>query len=273
MSRFVYGPNASLMVSGFESIMDKFNSNLAGKLLVCVDETAHGDKKQFIHDFNIFKSHITANTIEIEQKGKDKYTVPNICNYSFTSNHDGIKVEKDDRRYFCIESSSEYVGNIEYFDKLGSCFTQECGDLLYSYLREEFELVPLSPPPLTEYKIELINNSIPKHEDFLDEVFTSMNIIFSENFFGWDKKVQKWYFSRKELYKIFISWCGNNKSSMKDKKFCSMIIKMDGITCADRKIIDDRQQYCSYLDPKFYSTVLTRDRYNQVINLLDKVKY
>ena len=195
MTRFIYGPHASLTVSGLDSVMGRFNGHLMGKLLVCVDETAIADKKQFIQDFDKFKNQITGSTLEIERKGQDKFVVKNICNYAITSNHNGIKVEQGDRRYFCIESSDIYVGNKDYFDNLiASCFNQECGDIFYTYLREGFELTPLNPIPITEFKQALIDDGTPKHIVFIDAVFTDESIPLPMELFHWDNKEKKFLF-------------------------------------------------------------------------------
>ena len=47
------------------------------------------------------------------------YTVKDACNFIFlTNNYIPIKIPNDDRRFFCVEMSSKYANNTEYFSNL-----------------------------------------------------------------------------------------------------------------------------------------------------------
>lgn len=265
MTKYIYGNHISITVSGFDAIMDKFNSILAGKLLVCVDETAVVDKKQYIKDFDKFKAQITGSTIEIEKKGKDKYTVSNHCNYAITSNHNGVKLESGDRRYYCGECSDTYKGNFEYFTNLVSkCFNQECGNIFYSYLRSGFVLTPLHPIPMTNLKQSIIEDATPKHKVFLKDVFTQSNIALPSSIFHWDSIECKFYFVRKDLYGVYSNWC--ESTLIKDTIFCRELTKVNGVLDAGRRNVNGIRTYRSYLDPSLYNSTI-------IINTLGNINY
>lgn len=255
MCKYVYGPHTSLMVTGLNSVLCDFNNNLDGKLLVCIDETVE-TKAKFSRDFDKFKSLITAPTIQIEKKGVDKITITNLSNYSITTNNNGVKIENKDRRYYCTESSSEFVGNTEYFDRLASCFDQECGDLFYTFLREGFEVVPLNPIPMTDYKEELINNGKKPHVTFLNQVFTEQTIVLPFSLFWWCDIENKFFFSRNELYDIYVKWCGKTYTIVKPHVFGRELTKQKRVSPGEQITSNTLRHTYSYLYPEFYSTTV-----------------
>jgi len=252
LHQYVYGPDTSLVVSSLDSVMSKFNASLAGKLMIYVEETGVSDKS-WTKDFNKFKPQITSGTIMIEPKNKDTYPVENVSNYIITSNHDGIKIEQGDRRYLVIECKDDFLNNVEYFKNIhDNCFNQEVGDIFYTYLRN-FEMVPLNPIPITDYKKELISNGIPKHELFLNTVFIDETIAFPENFFQWHIDTQKYYFQRKDLYDMYVSIHGQ---TIKNNIFYKCMNNIPGIIDVGRIRINGLQVHCSCVDPKYYNTIM-----------------
>ena len=251
---YVYGGNASLTVPDLASVMDKFNALHAGMLLTYVEETCCANRTEFIHDFNKFKPQITGNTVLIEHKGKDKYPVQNCTTYAITSNHDGIKVEKGDRHYICLECNDKYLNDTVYFNKIfAECFNQECGDIMYTYLRQ-YKSIPLTPVPATEYKKSLIQNGLPKHELFIQNCFVDQEIEFPGGLFYWDAKANKWYCSRQEFYDFYCSLL--QEKPIKFEYFTKALLNNRFLTDAKQKRINKLQHRCFYIDPTLYGSII-----------------
>ncbi len=76
-------------------------------------------KDDFISKYDILKSKISGETIQIEPKNVDSYSIDNILEFIFISNHkDSLYLETGDRRYFCLEVSDKYAQNTKYFTNI-----------------------------------------------------------------------------------------------------------------------------------------------------------
>jgi hypothetical protein len=97
--KYIYGNNA--VIGGNDLIMSKFNSLLAGKLIVGVDESTLGDNKEV---GEALKYMSTARTMHIEKKGKDKKEVPAFCKFVLCSNEikKGVFIAKDEVRFWVM---------------------------------------------------------------------------------------------------------------------------------------------------------------------------
>lgn len=95
----IYGNNA--VVGGNDLIMSKFNSLLAGKLIVGVDESTLGDNKEV---GEALKHMSTAEYMHIERKGKDKQEVRAFCKFVLCSNEvkKGVFIAKDEVRFWVM---------------------------------------------------------------------------------------------------------------------------------------------------------------------------
>lgn len=248
---YVYGKYTSVSVESLEYVMGEYNKIVAGMLLVYVEETA---AEHFSQDFNKFKPKITSKKVTVKEKYEKTIIIDNISTYAISSNHDSIKVEKGDRRWFCMKSSDEFVGNETYFDNIyNNYFNQTVGDMMYTYLRMEVKCCSLKKIPETSYKTKLINNGLAKHVLWLNDCFKSESFYFPYALFHWDIKEKLFYISRKQLYNFYI----NGVPSIKDSIFSEELLKNPLITEAGRKRIDGLQHYCSYIDPSLYETILT----------------
>ena len=107
--KYIYGNNA--VIGGNDLIMSKFNSLLAGKLIVGVDESCLGDNKDVGESLKYMS---TSKTMHIEKKGKDKKEVPAFCKFVLCSNEvkKGVFIAKDEIRFWVMRLSpwdeSEY---------------------------------------------------------------------------------------------------------------------------------------------------------------------
>ena len=101
------------MVTQSSHVTGKFNSHMKDCLLLFANEALWaGDRR----DNGVLKSLITDETIQIEGKGVDIYSVRNHLNLVLSSNSDFIvPAEIDERRFYVIEVSEAMKQNTEYF--------------------------------------------------------------------------------------------------------------------------------------------------------------
>ena len=87
--------------TGSGPLKTKFNSELAGKILVQFEELENFSASEWMSISSVLKRIITSPSIMIEGKGKDAVEQKNINNYVLLSNNDAIQ-DDDGRRYFIL---------------------------------------------------------------------------------------------------------------------------------------------------------------------------
>lgn len=159
---YVYGQKYCLEINNMEQLTGKFNSLLQNKLLTLADEvgmfgTDHRNSDKL-------KNIITQPKQNIERKGMDSFKINDYNNFIALTNNDwAFKIEAGDRRHICLELSNEKVGDDKYFNKIGDCFNNECGNIFYSILlNRDISNWKKLDIPMTELKRELKLNSMPK---------------------------------------------------------------------------------------------------------------
>lgn len=213
LSKYVIGNELSFTYSEVSSFL-KFNRPLMGRLLIVFEEVPSADQYEWRLFSERLKHWLTeANTIDIENKGKDKITVPNTVSFMInTNNYQAIKLLPDDRRFFipdivCKKESKDYY------------------KLLYQYVtdpivREAFfmncrEIVDNNPQfdefdrPVTNKFISSMVDSLPSTYQFIKEMFILNNVGINMKF--------------KDLYTDYIEYCMHqskrplNKQAFKDE--------------------------------------------------------
>lgn len=108
--RYVYD------TADIDKIVGKFNSSIAGKLMVVLNEASGKDTKDVVDKI---KDIITRTDATIELKGVDAFEVEDYCNYCFTTNNiKPVCITSDDRRFQVIECSDKYKQDTIYFNNL-----------------------------------------------------------------------------------------------------------------------------------------------------------
>jgi hypothetical protein len=144
---YLFGPHYQL-VADSRFIVGRFNSHLAGTLLLQADEgfwagdrTAEGKLKDLI----------TGAKHQIEFKGREPVTVDNYVRLLVTSNHDWVvPASMDQRRFAVLEVSSARANDHDYFDKIIEELKAGGYGALLHYL-QNFDLtgIQLRVPPAT----------------------------------------------------------------------------------------------------------------------------
>jgi hypothetical protein len=252
MIKHIFGTKCGHHTQGLKSICSKFQGWMENKLFILSEEPTKMSEMNFSEYVEKLKDFITADTNEIEKKGLEKYTINSYHSLVITCNHlKGINVpNENERRFFIIGASNKYMGNFDYFKKLHQCLdNKECMDILFSYLYDYEDIVPLHPIPITDLKRELIEENKSLIERFLfDEEnslkintkeSTNLTILYNDFIVWYDRnglnknyKMKKFAFD-KEMAKYGISKIMHDKVTKEKKRiFCfndDVIKKLDNL--------------------------------------------
>lgn len=115
--RRIFGNNY-LLIDDPNLLTRGFNAHLRECVFAVADEAVFaGDKRTG----GKLKSQITSTTMNLERKGYDVEVVPSRLTLVIISNEDHIvDASGDERRYFTLEVSNEFIGNRDYFHSLYS---------------------------------------------------------------------------------------------------------------------------------------------------------
>ncbi len=145
--------NHFLHVTSPTQFIGRFNQHLKDCLVLFADEAFWaGDKT----GEGILKALITEKTTQVEQKGKDAFTVVNHVNLIIASNNDWIvPAGMDERRFFVLEVKNDRQQDHAYFDAIHH--ELEYGGreaMLYDLLAMKPGEVSLKDVPQTEGLVE-----------------------------------------------------------------------------------------------------------------------
>ena len=159
-----------LETNSIEPVTQKHNVELASKRLVIINEMSV-IKEQFMSSFDKLKNIVSEEHLSIEPKGGERFTVKNLLNLIFCTNHKGSFVlERSDRRYCVLEVSDERCQDIDYFGRLEKrCFNKQTIDSFYMHLLSLNVKKPLYYVPVTVLKTQMQELSKPNAIRFLEE--------------------------------------------------------------------------------------------------------
>lgn len=160
-----------------ELICGKFNTTLAGKLLITLNETNPVDSRDRIENLKFL---ITAEKVTIEGKHKDPIKANNFARFVFFSNRlFAFPVEEGSRRPFIMQSSEKYLKenigaekNKEYFDKLRAIFKDKQYQKAFLELLTKRDITKFNPQKFEKSDLHQIleENSISPVVGFLAEI-------------------------------------------------------------------------------------------------------
>jgi hypothetical protein len=174
----------------------------------------------------------TEPTLDIEYKGREPFSVNNICNYVFTTNNErSLKIEEYDGRYAVIKINESRVGDHEFWNRMyKEVFTEEMAYQFFHYLvnmdDDDDRLTSIQILPTTKLKTDLIElnlssmdlflSSIRKREfdfDMRVEMIDGANMIIDD--IPIEDDVCLKYDIFYDLYKV---WCDNNGETRQKKR-------------------------------------------------------
>lgn len=219
LKNYLFGTHISNVVSGLSKVVQKHNTVLFRKIFTMVEELP-ALQGEFHSQFDTMKHVITDPQITIEPKGVDPYEIPNFVNFMLLSNNlMSIKLERGDRRYACFEVNSVKKGDEEYWENIHeNVLTESSAKEFYKYLRNlpDENKVSLRQIPKTELRNTLIENSIPVHIKFFEEIKEGTWVVhpnaYLEEFEHKGDIITK-ALKADTLYRLYSSFCSERKEA------------------------------------------------------------
>jgi hypothetical protein len=170
----IFGTHA-LHLHGLEPLVQNFNSCVANKILVFVDESVGTrDKKAE----SKLKSFITEKTVLLEQKYVDAIEVDNHMNFIFASNERfSIPASMDERRFLVLTVSPDKAGDYNYFERLHAEIENGGTEAFLHELLNRRITSNLRDAPKTSALWQEILESLPPEELFIYEILQRGKLI------------------------------------------------------------------------------------------------
>jgi hypothetical protein len=179
--KFVIGEALGLSTSRSSQLL-KFNSQILGKILLCLEELPSASKTEWHSVSDYLKDLITGHKIDVERKFQDAVQVLNLISLIIiTNNESTIKFGKDIRRYMMCDISHDEVGNTVYFEELTSyCENPLVGEAFYMYLVENAKSIKdtFKPEniPLTSNKLAMKERNCTPFLNFIKNIYLKRKI-------------------------------------------------------------------------------------------------
>jgi hypothetical protein len=139
-----------------EYVWGKFTSFMEGVKVVDIEEFGTSSVRGYE---NHVKDIITSDTIQINGKGLKPYTIDNYIVLIGTTNEpDPVKIQKGERRFALIRSSSEKKGDLDYFKRIDELIRDDkVIRTLYDYIKtiDVGYCKTIREPPENEYDTEI----------------------------------------------------------------------------------------------------------------------
>ena len=150
----LFGPHF-LHVADPGKVLGRFNSQLADKVVVFLDEATWGGDRQAE---GILKHLITEDSLAIEHKGKDAVTVKNHTNLIIASNNSWvIPAGLGERRFLCLDPLDDHCQDHGYFSEIYNQMNHGGREaLLHDLLQIDISRVNLREAPKTSALLDQI---------------------------------------------------------------------------------------------------------------------
>lgn len=175
-------------------VWGNFNSIISNKYLINLNEL---NRKQTLESDEFLKSLITDNTITINQKGKQAYTINSYHRFiTTTNNYNAFTTSRDDRRKVFINCSNELKNNNSYFNNFYHYLNDR--DVIKT-LFEFFKSIDINenfniPIPNSEFQNDIIENNEDIEIRFLKDYIIPI-------------KLNEIKIPCNEIYREYTRWC------------------------------------------------------------------
>lgn len=214
--KYVFGDSMATMCAGIGPIVQRFNSICMDKLFIGCNEVSGGGG--FHEGLDKLKTLITDPTMTIEKKGIDIFKeYPNRLNFIFMTNWKlAVSITKTDRRYVPMETSTRFVGDYEYFEKLVATCTQQAADHLFTYISSLPKMGTIKRIPTTALKDEMVQLSLNSVARFAEVITTSPPSTYLEAIStdaSWDSIIRaslvdgSQFIPARQLFAAYKAWC------------------------------------------------------------------
>ena len=191
----ILGRNLSTCISGRDDpIVGRFNSEFYRKKFVILEEV-FPEAKTFNRYANAMKNLITSKQLRIKGENDKPFMTNSMLNFLILSNdHNPVKMESHDRRYFVLETSDEFISKSKdekeayYGPLINSIESMDDCQAFYNHIADVFDPeFNMRSIPETARKTENILESQPSPIQFLHECFASgtqfsddLNVLFGQ---------------------------------------------------------------------------------------------
>jgi len=180
--------NMSIMVDG-DSITDKFNSYIARKMIVGIDDL-DGHAKS---NAGKLRNQVTKDSVKIEPKGVDAYVTQNFARLVVTSNnHRFLDVgfnKGQDRRFTILEVSENHQQDISYWTDFNNWIEkQDSLKAIMTYLMERRIVSNLTTALVTDTLKDMGLDSMNPYEELLSELIDDLRFLYPDGLDGLTEK-------------------------------------------------------------------------------------
>lgn len=201
----ILGPH-SMPISKLQQLTGQFNAHLGGLILArCEEAFWAGDKRAE----SALKDLITGDSITVEPKGVDPYSVSNHVHVFVTSNEDWVAPSGiGDRRWAFFEVSPRYAkktrANEAFWKPIQDAKNADGpANLLHFLLSYEYDPAILRRPPMTSAKVRQTMRSMSPIQEWWLDVLQDETSLSPELFEGGVEKDR--------VYAKFREWCDAKK--------------------------------------------------------------
>ena len=135
MLKYVFGEAVGLMTDNPDTITG-FNSELAGKMMVVLEEMPTATNSEYRALSNRLKMLITYAELQIREKFEKNTHVKNILSTGVCANRKALMLESSDRRWLKLDIDAKHTGDAKYFKALYEPFEKHgAGKVMWAYLQ------------------------------------------------------------------------------------------------------------------------------------------
>jgi hypothetical protein len=208
LEQFIIGEKSSCVATA-KMVTSGFNFPMFNKILIKFEELPCFSKEQYKGISGNFKTWITEDYINYEDKNKSSFDSFNCHTLFVLSNNECID-DDDGRRWFILDHKDKFIDDEEakkkYFKNLYSrCFNEEVANCFYSYLIDKIEIAkgfdPNSEMPMTKNKQIAIAQKLAKPFVFIKEFYLLKQLNINKKM----KELYTEYTESKKYYNMNIS--------------------------------------------------------------------
>ena len=221
-----------------DQVAGKFNSAIAGKLLLYLEEMPKKSNLEWTAIADRFKALIDPGRIDINEKGKPSYNTDNTASIIVNTNWNAVRIDTTDRCWVFLDISDEHVRNYEYFDELCECIEEpEVGKTFFAYMCERAR----AKPDWVKKQAKKIPRTDTKQEQIVRNL-DNLYVFIKEHYISHQSGLD---ISQTEFYKRY-SYVYKNRTHDKytiGSMMASLGFKRDS-KCLKCKRIDGTRQWC-----------------------------
>lgn len=173
------GPKLFTMYNDFDRVVQKHNTQLEGKLFVCLNECVQKYNKK---GAEAMKSLITESRVVVEPKGVKPYDVNSFARFLLTSNDEEgaafLASGTNDRRYTVLRTSDKHAGDHRYWTVARAWFEDSVNmaKIMRWLMDHNYEKSLINRPVMSDAKLVAIQSSASDFDIWLSTVAESKEL-------------------------------------------------------------------------------------------------